>query len=638
MIISVPQAVSCSWERGLVACLLALLPVVVWSQSDAERAVSLRDAVRQDQARLAELQVDLTDRASVLEKMALVRAGLEADLEDIDEQIQQSDLSSESLRELDAQRAELTERIASEKRKSEIVFEWAKGIRSQIRLVEENIEQNQAEVDRLAGDGSTVDKPAEPEAVADPTESRSPPGEVGMAGDDVLGTLPSDSAAKSPSAEAGVKPVLAETAEQIQARKKAEKTEAAAVEAERRLDQFVERKQLLQEQINLEQSQLILDEKGVAVVQEEITTVKSNIAAMNMAGEAAGKLAKAEERLVVLRGELDFVVTQIGERSARLELLRERMAETDAMQPTISSAAEKARRQAELAREESDWLSNPLRPANILRWVGARGEGILIAILIVGAALMLVRVFARRLIQSLIQSAQVEGQNRGRRAETLARSFTGVLTGLVLVIGLVLVLQEIGVDVGALLGGAAIFGVAVAFGAQNLMRDYFNGVMILLEDQYGLNDLVLIEGVEGRVERVNMRMTVIRDIEGRLHFIPNGQITHVTNRSYEWGQAKFDIPVPYDCDIDWAMAILMDEANKFCDDIEYTKAVAGKPEMLGVNEFADSAIIIRFVIKTVADQQLPVQREMLRRIKNRFDQEGISIPFPQRVVTIHKQE
>ena len=122
------------------------------------------------------------------------------------------------------------------------------------------------------------------------------------------------------------------------------------------------------------------------------------------------------------------------------------------------------------------------------------------------------------------------------------------------------------------------------------------------------------------------------DIEGRLHFVPNGQITTVTNRSYEWSRAMLDVPVPYSCDVDRAMEILMDEANEFCEDMNYTAAVADRPEMLGVNEFAESAIIIRFYIKTAADMQMPVKREMLRRIKKRFDREGISIPYPHRVV------
>jgi len=615
---------------------LTLLPLTAWSLSDSERVILLNTDIQQDQARLAELQLELEERMTDMEDIAADRGELENALKLLEERLQQPGLSADEMNELVTQQAKLQQRVDQEISKSEIVFEWSKGIRSQIRVAEQNIEKNMLEVARLDGKEDAPEEEATVLSKPEPAGSVDQPAERKAGSTEVLeGLTPGLRTGTTPPGKAEPHS-LVETAEQIQARKLAEKLATAALAATRRLDQFMERKELLEEQISLEQDQLELDKKGVVVLEDELASVATNLSAMRAAGESGARLAAEEQRMAPLESALALIVEQLGKREARLELLINRMAELDESQPAITAEAERASQEAEQAREKSLWLSSPLNPANIFRWIRIRGEGIFITLLFVGAILVLVLSFGRTLIQRIIQSTLSGRQIRGRRAETLARSFSAMLTGIVVVIGFILVLQEGGVDVSTVLGGAAIFGVAIAFGAQNLMRDYFNGIMILLEDQYGLNDLVVIGGVEGRVERMNMRTTIIRDIEGRLHFIPNGQIALVTNRSYEWGRAKFDVPVPYDCDIDRAMEILLDEANIFCADREYMTFMSDKPEMLGVNEFAESSIIIRFVIKTVADKQIPVKREMLRRIKNRFDKEGISIPFPHRVVILEK--
>jgi small conductance mechanosensitive channel len=202
--------------------------------------------------------------------------------------------------------------------------------------------------------------------------------------------------------------------------------------------------------------------------------------------------------------------------------------------------------------------------------------------------------------------------------------------------GTLLALQEAGVDIKTVLGGAAIIGLAVAFGAQNLMRDYFNGFMIMIEDQYELGDLITIGNVTGTVETVNMRTTVLRDIEGRIHFIPNGEVKQVTNRTYGWARALFDISVAYKEDVDRVMRILIDCANELRQDPDFGPYITDEPVMLGVDEFGEAAVRIKFYLKTKPDKMFLVKREMLRRIKNRFDQEGIEIPIPHRV--IHQQE
>ena len=199
---------------------------------------------------------------------------------------------------------------------------------------------------------------------------------------------------------------------------------------------------------------------------------------------------------------------------------------------------------------------------------------------------------------------------------------------------MLLAFQEAGVDIKTVLGGAAILGVAFAFGAQNLMRDYFTGFMIVLEDQYELNDLITIGAITGRVERLNMRTTVLRDLEGRVHFIPNGEIKSVTNRTYVWGRALLEIPVGFREDPDRVMAVIQSVEEEFRADPEFSDWVAGDPVMLGVDKFSEYGMIIKTFVQTRPDKIFETRRELLRRIKKRFDTEGIQISVPHR--TIHR--
>ena len=229
-------------------------------------------------------------------------------------------------------------------------------------------------------------------------------------------------------------------------------------------------------------------------------------------------------------------------------------------------------------------------------------------------------------------------EGRDNRAQTIALSFGAVGRILIILFGFVMVLQEAGMDVKTVLGGAAILGLAVAFGAQNLMRDYFSGFMILLEDQYELGDIVTIGNMTGTVEKVNMRTTVLRDLEGRVHFIPNGKITQVTNKTFEWARAVFDIDVAFEEDVDKVMGILLELAGEIAKDPRYSDHIIDEPVMQGVDRFGESAVTIKFMIKTKPDMMLIVKREMLRRIKNRFDQVGIKIPVPRRMVLHGERE
>jgi small conductance mechanosensitive channel len=250
-----------------------------------------------------------------------------------------------------------------------------------------------------------------------------------------------------------------------------------------------------------------------------------------------------------------------------------------------------------------------------------------------GLLLWLARVLGHRIVRAVTsRSGPGSVEEREKRSATLVGVFNNGTTVAIIVLGTLMLLQASGINVTVLLGGAAVVGVAVAFGAQNLTRDYFSGFVMLLENQYGVNDVVKIGGTAGLVERITLRMTVLRDLEGVVHFIPHGQVTTVSNLTHGWSRALFDIGVAYKEDADQVMKVLTELGKELRQDPYYQDLILDDPEMLGVDSFGDSAVVIKFFIKTRPQRQFTVKRELLRRIKRKFDDLGIEIPFPHRTV------
>jgi small-conductance mechanosensitive channel len=245
---------------------------------------------------------------------------------------------------------------------------------------------------------------------------------------------------------------------------------------------------------------------------------------------------------------------------------------------------------------------------------------------------ILIKQLAKRIVAFLSRGdSQKSRSEREKRAHTLVGVFHNTCI-IVLYVGAVLiVLDVVGIPIAPLLGGAAVVGLAVAFASQNLIKDYFYGFMILMEDQYGVNDVVTIAGITGLVERITLRITVIRDF-GAVHFIPHGQITTVSNLTYKWSRAVFEIGVAYKENVDRVMEVLMQLGREMRQDPQFRRDILDDPEMLGVDSFGDSAVVIKFLVKTRPLRQWTVRRELLRRIKNKFDELGIEIPFPHRTL------
>lgn len=271
--------------------------------------------------------------------------------------------------------------------------------------------------------------------------------------------------------------------------------------------------------------------------------------------------------------------------------------------------------------------------AEVLTWLSDHGP-VLVGIVAVSVLLLwLGNILESRLVELLCRRFQRAGrEEREARARTLASVAQNAACVAIVFAAATMILSELSVDVSVILGGAAVIGLAAAFGAQNLIRDYFTGFVMLLENQYRVNDVVKIGNIGGTVERVTLRITALRDQDGTLHFIPNGQITTVSNKTHGWSRALFMIPVDYKEDVDRVMDVLREIGTELRAEPEFEPFILDDPEMLGVDELGDSAVIVKFFMKTRPLKRWRVKREMLRRIKKRFDELHISIPVPQRMI------
>ncbi|HEY9557060.1 MAG TPA: mechanosensitive ion channel family protein [Acidimicrobiales bacterium] len=222
------------------------------------------------------------------------------------------------------------------------------------------------------------------------------------------------------------------------------------------------------------------------------------------------------------------------------------------------------------------------------------------------------------------------------RAETLGYVLRSIATFVVWTIAVITILGELGINLGPLIAGAGIAGVALGFGAQSLVKDFLAGMFILIEDQYGVGDIVDVGEADGVVEAVSLRTTRLRDVSGTMWHVPNGQILRVGNMSQKWARALLDVEVAYGTDIDQAKQVIKDVADQLWRDPAWAGKVLEEPEIWGVEAVAVTGIVIRLVIKTKPAEQWAMMRELRKRLKDAFDAEGIEIPMPQSTVWVHR--
>ena len=234
----------------------------------------------------------------------------------------------------------------------------------------------------------------------------------------------------------------------------------------------------------------------------------------------------------------------------------------------------------------------------------------------------LVRVFRNYL------NARAGSAEEKRRIETLARVFRHTTTVVISLVAGMLALSELGISIAPILGAAGVVGIAVGFGAQSLIKDYFNGFFMLLENQIRQGDVVEVCGKTGTVEDITLRYVCLRDNEGSVHYVPNGQITIVTNKSRDYAFALIDVGVAYRENLDEVCEVTREVSRALRADAAIGPKIMEDIEIQGVQDWADSAVILRCRFKTVALEQWNVRRAFLGRLKQAFDARGIEIPYP----------
>ncbi len=274
-----------------------------------------------------------------------------------------------------------------------------------------------------------------------------------------------------------------------------------------------------------------------------------------------------------------------------------------------------------------------------VRWACTSGLRIVLIVVMLLIGLRMAKIFVHRAVNLAVRP---HGRDTladlmiAKRKTTLASLFDAVVTTSLLLIAAVMIFQEIGFSVGPLLASAGIVGVALGFGAQSVVKDLLNGIFIVCEQQYSVGDVIRTSALSGNVEQVNLRTTVLRDTDGAVHIIPNGQITQVSVLTRDWSRLVLDLDIAYAASIETASGILKRELDAYA--ASHPEFVIEPPEVLGVQNLAESSVQIRAWMKVVPGKQWPAGRELRARIKEAFDAAGIEIPFPQRTLWVRQEK
>jgi small conductance mechanosensitive channel len=623
--------------------------------SNAERIARLNRAIESDRKRLAELRGEIDRPDSDYEQAEEEFERLDAELDEFKknfEALKQGGTAEEiaaakkMLDELSRDRQQAEERF-------ELEIEERKALTEQITSLEEKVAQDQAALDKLRGQPVAkrgAEKSKEPER--DEADKPKPAGEseaapAEAAGGDKQGSEPpattlsingSDEVATD-----GGHETMAEEEEEVDeelaaAAEQAKEKEAEAEEAEDEARSIADRIAVLQANVAVART---LRENSLRKVDNTDDTVRSLEAEFRQgvaAGLPLGQLEPLRARLAAAQDRFKEARAESRDRAARLDELQSELTDLQTEQIHALEQAEAKRQEAEAAQQVVADLQNPLALRNVLQWLLDHGPKILTILAAMGIFILFSRMLENRLVELMARrGSRGSVEDRENRAKTLVGVFHNAASMLIICGGLLMIFDEVGIPVGPLMGGAAVLGLAVAFGAQSLIKDFFTGFMILLEQQFMVNDVVKIGDISGQVERITLRMTVLRDLEGRVHFIPHGQIGSTTNLTHGWSRAVFDIGISYSEDADRVMNVLLDIGRGLRRDPEFGPLILEDPVMLGVDALGESAVQIKFYFKTRPLRQWPVKREMLRRIKSTFDELGIEIPYPHRTV-VHRYE
>lgn len=266
-------------------------------------------------------------------------------------------------------------------------------------------------------------------------------------------------------------------------------------------------------------------------------------------------------------------------------------------------------------------------------WLLAHGVKIVAIIFIAYFIRGSIGIFVGKLVRKIVVSDHfLSKEAEKKRGDTLIRIFSTSAAILIWILALLMVLQEIGLAIAPLLAAAGIAGLAFGFGGQYLIRDLISGLFIIMENQYRIGDVVCFDGTCGLVEDISLRMTTLRDLDGIVHHVPHGEIKKVSNLSKYFARVNLNIGISYDSNLEQVISVVNKVGQELANDPDWKEFIIKSPQFLRVDDFGDSAIIIKILGETKPLKQWDVTGELRKRIKIAFDKEGIEIPFPQRVI------
>lgn len=600
---------------------------------EAERIVRAHRTVESTRKLVAELEAQLDDPEGEYQKFQESFDKVDVELQQKKQQLEalRADGNTESTAAMEAELPRVERKWRLIKERFELKIEERKQLVGQLDSLKQKLVKDQEALERLNGDPKT-------EGESDAKTQGESPAAAATTRTSGSGTAPLSPADPEPAL--ATPPATAalmgtdqseeeeETSKEVQAAAElATQKQAAAKTAEDTARSIGERIELLQESVKAARALRETTRKQVDNADASVQALEAAVLRRQFEEATPEQMQASQLRLKEARERLNSLRADSRERTNSLDEMQVQLTELQQEQITALREAEQRRSEASAAQELLSDLQNPFAPRNLMLWGVAHGPPLCAILLAMAGLVWLARVMEHRLVDLIAHRGGRGGaEERENQAKTLVGVFRNAMTMVIIAGGILMLLDEVNIPIAPLMGGAAVFGLAVAFGAQSLIKDFFSGFMILLEQQYMVNDVIRIGDISGQVERITLRTTVLRDMEGRVHFVPHGQIASTTNMTHGWSRAVFDIPVSYREDVDHIIEVLVSLGKQLRRDQEFGPLILEDPVMLGIDSFSDTAIMVKFYLKTRPLRQWPVKRELLRRIKVAFDQMGIEIP------------
>jgi moderate conductance mechanosensitive channel len=606
-------------------------------QSAARVLLWIRRILEEDRQRLAVLQA----RSQVLDKRFEAASKR---FERLDEELaaaRQAGEARETAPDATAEAAPAAELVSLEtewehaRDEVDLLLRSRQAVDQHVQILERKLEKQQEALQTVTTGGLPQSPAPSSEARPEPEPPRqAAPSPAPSAPSLGLPSLPFASPSASEAAPRSARPEEETFDWRVAAAEREVASHLAAVRgAERRALLLEQLLALNRQDLDLERATAETSRRQRELFEGEVAELEAELERLGAAGAPEPEQASVKRRIEQRRRLAAEAVQAVEGDAARVASLVSRIETLESIQAPTNQRLSEAERRLESSRRYLAFLNSPLAPHRIVQWLLSAGPRVAVVLAVLSLVWLLGRRLARRLVAGMVRRSRYGSEEeRLERVDTLHRALKSGITLAVVTIGALALLPEFGVDVTVLLGGAAVFSLAIAFGAQNLVKDYFAGFMVLVENQYCLGNVVQINGTSGLVEDMTLRITTLRDLEGVAHFIPHSQIQTVSNLTHGWSRVMLDVGVAYKEDVDHVMQVLLELAREMRKDPEFGPLIVDEPEMLGVDAFAESAVVIKLIVRTRPLKQWAVKRELLRRIKNRFDELGIEIPFPHRTV------